>query len=365
MKKEQRKKILSIELKVLIAYVIFSFTIIMLLKYFPAFTVPIFFSFFIAYLFNPLVIFLMKKTGLKRSKVSATLMIMLVLILSVFMVSVVPSFLEEAKIAVSKLPHILETFANKIKSGVMYFNVNYSQLFGKIGHTEELKDLPTTLITRASGFLTQIYNSVYGVFNVLAYIIFVPLFAFYFLKDYPKIIRGFYSLIPVRYRKSFFRKVQRVDKILSGFVRGQAIVVLILAVLYSLGLSLIGLPFAILVGVLSGVGDFIPYVGTLVGFLLSMVIGMAFFNTIGELLWVILVFVAVKGFENWFLYPKIVGKQMGMHFIAVLMSLVFFAKIFGFWGLFLAIPITAIFLDFFKEYIVHYKTTDFYRGKKE
>jgi predicted PurR-regulated permease PerM len=152
-----------------------------------------------------------------------------------------------------------------------------------------------------------------------------------------------------------------MDVLLSSFIRGQAIVVLILAILYSVGLSLIGLPFAILIGTAAGLGDIIPYFGTIVGFVVSLIVGLAHFQSAQKLLLIVITFAVIKGSENWYIYPKIVGREVGLHFVWVLMSIIIFGNLFGFWGLLVAIPSSAGFKMFAHDLIKYYKHSDFFR----
>jgi predicted PurR-regulated permease PerM len=152
-----------------------------------------------------------------------------------------------------------------------------------------------------------------------------------------------------------------MDVILSSFIRGQAIVVLILAVLYSVGLSLIGLPFSVLIGVMAGIGDIIPYLGTVIGFIVSIIVGFTSFQSYERILLIVLVFVIVKGTENWFFYPKIVGREVGLHFVWVLIAIVVFGHLFGFWGLLVAIPSSAGFKVYINDLIKYYKKSRFFK----
>jgi predicted PurR-regulated permease PerM len=168
-------------------------------------------------------------------------------------------------------------------------------------------------------------------------------------------------LIPFRFKERALVRIDQLNDILSSFIRGQAIVVLILAVLYSLGLSLIGLPFSILIGVFAGLGDIIPYFGTVVGLIVSLIVGLTHYPSVERILLIILVFAIVKGSENWYFYPRIVGKEVGLHFVWVLMSIIIFGKLFGFWGLLVAIPTAAGFKMYIKDLIKYYKNSTFFK----
>jgi predicted PurR-regulated permease PerM len=181
------------------------------------------------------------------------------------------------------------------------------------------------------------------------------------MKDSRKIQRSFFSLIPVRSKDSVIQKMEKMNCILSSFIRGQAIIVMILIVLYCAGLSVIELPFAILIGVIAGVGDFIPYFGTVVGFVISLIIGVAHFQSVEKLFLIIIVFALVKGSENWFFYPKIVGKEVGLHFLWVLLAIVGFGNLFGFWGLVVAIPSAAGLKMHIDDVVKYYKNSNFFK----
>ena len=98
----------------------------------------------------------------------------------------------------------------------------------------------------------------------------------------------------------------------------------------------------------------------LVGFIISLVIGFAHFQSIEKMLLIFPVFAIVKAGENWFFYPKIVGKEVGLHFVWVLLSIIIFGNVFGFWGLLVAIPASAGFKMFFNDLVVYYKTSEFF-----
>jgi predicted PurR-regulated permease PerM len=101
-----------------------------------------------------------------------------------------------------------------------------------------------------------------------------------------------------------------------------------------------------------------------VGFIISLIIGIAFFQSIEKLLLIVVIFIIVKGSENWFFYPKIVGKEVGLHFVWVLVSIIIFGKLFGFWGLLVAIPSAAGFKVFLSDLMTFYKKSDFFSKKK-
>jgi predicted PurR-regulated permease PerM len=362
---KKRKKQLPPPLTALIAYILFVVLMILGLKYLTLLTAPIFFSFVIAYLFNPVVNYLEKKTPLSRGVTAGLLMIVLVFIVLFLLVNLFPYVVDQVKYAADKFPQTLGKFSNKIKVLSDYISKNFSEYVGQIDLMSNVEEMIAQLLTNLSKILAAAFSSIYSFLITLLYLVFIPLFSYYFIKDYRKIQRAAFDLIPNRYKEKAIAKIERMDDILSSFIRGQAIVVLILAVLYSTGLTLIGLPFAVLIGVFAGLGDIIPYFGTVIGMIVSLIVGFTSFESVEKILLVILVFAIVKGSENWFFYPKIVGKEVGLHFVWVLLAIIAFGKMFGFWGLLVAIPTAAGLKMYITDLIKYYKHSQFFKKSED
>ena len=244
------KKILPPQLIALIIYTGIILICILGLKYFTLLTAPIFFSLIIAYLFNPLVNYLDKKVKwFSRTLISALLMILLVFVFLLIVVNLFPYFIDQVKGAAEKVPQILKSLSDKLKVLGNYINKNFSEYVGNIDIMSKVEEIISSVLTNFSKILLDAFSSLYGFVITLLYLVLIPLFSYYFIKDYDKIKKTIYELIPKAPKDRVIKKVEKMDDILSSFIRGQAIVVLILALLYSLGLSLIGLPFAILIGI--------------------------------------------------------------------------------------------------------------------
>lgn len=345
----------------LIVYICLTLLMILSLKYLTLLAAPLFFSFVIAYLFNPAVTYLEKKTPFSRGTIAGVLMIALVFVVVMFLVNLFPYVVDQVKTAADRFPQILQKFSQKVQWVSDYITRNFSEYVGNIDLMGKIEEMITDLLKDLSSLLGTTFSSIYSFLITLLYLILIPLFSFYFIKDSRRIQRAFFELIPLRFKERTIVRIERMDEILSSFIRGQAIVVLILAVLYSAGLSMIGLPFAILIGVFSGIGDIVPYFGTVVGLIISLIIGFTSFGSIQTVLLIFVVFAIVKASENWFFYPRIVGKEVGLHFVWVLLSIITFGKLFGFWGLLVAIPTTAGFKMYIQDLIKYYKNSDFFK----
>lgn len=358
----RRKKIkLSYPLTAFLIYTLLILALILSLKYLTLLAAPLFFSFIIAYLFIPVVNFLERKTFMPRSIATGLVMILLVVVVVTIIASIFPHVLDQVENAAVKFPKIMERFSQKVKVVNDYILKNFSPYVGPIDLVSKVEGMITRLRADLSNFVITVFSSLYSVMITVLYMVFVPLFSYYFIKDYRDIQHTLFSLIPNRYEDRTMEKIDQLNDILSSFIRGQAIVVFILAVLYSIGLTLIGLPFSILIGVFAGLGDIIPYFGTIVGFIISLIVGFAHYESIEEVLMIVLVFGLVKGSENWFFYPKIVGKEVGLHFLWVLLAIIIFGKLFGFWGLLVAIPASAGLKVFIGDLVSYYKNTHFFK----
>lgn len=346
-------------------YTLMILAVILALKHVTLLAVPLFFSLVIAYLFNPLVRFMEKRTPLGRPVIAAILMILLVFILVFLIINLLPYVIDQVKYAADRVPQFLDTFSKKAQVLNNYLTKNFPEFLGTIDIMGQIENKVNLMLTDLTKILGGIFTSIYNFLTMLVYLVFIPLFSYYIIKDYNQIRNGIISLIPLNSRDRATLKMRQMNRILSSFIRGQAIVVLILAVLYSTGLSLVGLPFAILIGILAGIGDIIPYVGTILGLLVSIIIGFAHFQDVEKLLLVILVFALVKGLENWYFYPKIVGHEVGLHFVFVLMSIIIFGQLFGFWGLLVSIPAAAGFKVFISDLAAYYKSSSYYRRCQE
>ena len=359
--KKNRKISLPPPLTALIIYTAVVLILILSLKYITLLAAPVFFSFVIAYLFNPVVGALEKNTHMPRGVIAGLLMVTLVFLLIFLLVNLLPYGAEQVKHAAERFPEILSEFSQKIKAISDYITQNFSGYVGNINLTGKVEGMLSNSLTSLANILVAAFSNLFSILLTLLYLVFIPLISYYFIKDTKKIRKTLFGLVPLRYKERAIQRVEQMDGILSSFIRGQAIVVLILAVLYSVGLSLIGMPFSVLIGVMAGIGDFIPYLGTAIGFIVSIIVGFAAFQSYERILLIVLVFLIVKGSENWFFYPKIVGREVGLHFVWVLIAIVVFGHAFGFWGLLVAIPSTAGFKVYMSDLVKYYKNSQFFK----
>jgi predicted PurR-regulated permease PerM len=212
-------------------------------------------------------------------------------------------------------------------------------------------------------FLASIWAGGQALFSIVTLIVIAPVIAFYVLYDWHKMIAKVDSWVPRRNRETVRDLAREMDRAIAGFVRGQAGVGLVLGGLYAVALTLAGLNFGFLIGMISGLISFIPYVGSLTGLLLASVVAIAQFWP--EWKWVLLIvaiFLSGQFIEGYILQPKLVGESVGLHPVWLMFALVAFGYLFGFVGLLLAVPIAAAMGVLLRFAIKQYMASVLYTG---
>lgn len=209
----------------------------------------------------------------------------------------------------------------------------------------------------------EIFAQGFELLQRLSMILLMPIITFYWLKDWPKFVRTFNQLIPKRNNELWTELSRNINKALTNFVLGQGIVCLTLAICYSIGLSIVGLPHAILIGIGVGFAAFIPYVGVLSGLIASTLVALFYFNTWAGVLNVLIVFAIIQSFEGAILSPRVLGSKLGISPAWIIFALFAGGHLFGFWGIMLAAPIAAILSVVTRSIVSHYRHTSWYLGK--
>lgn len=198
----------------------------------------------------------------------------------------------------------------------------------------------------AGGLATQLLASVSRsglvMLGWLANLLLVPVAAFYLLRDWPVLLRRLHELLPRHVEPEAVRLVRSVDEVLGAFFRGQLLVMLALGVIYTVGLWLVGLELALLIGMLAGLVSFVPYLGLIVGVVVAGIAALLQFHEFVPLLYVLLVFGVAQLLEGMVLTPWLLGERIGLHPLAVIFAVLAGGQLFGFFGVLLALPVAAV-----------------------
>jgi predicted PurR-regulated permease PerM len=326
---------------------------------------PVGVAFLLACIFEPLVLVLQKR-GLSRA-ISIWFVLCATFIIAVVgIVFFATSIGREFRDVRLNLPEYAERLYGLVPPEIKnYLDIETpDKAYRKLDTSlEQLRGVSFDIARETLSFVKRAVSSTLTfILAVLGYIV-IPIYLYYFLKDMPKIQNGLTDLVPERLRPVISSKATEIHGILSGFVRGQLTVCAILAVLYSCGLLLIGIDLAVVIGTLSGILFIVPYLGTIVGIVFSMLMAVLKFHDILHPLLCLGWFGAVQAIEGFVVTPKIVGDRVGLHPMVTLVALLVGGQLFGITGMLIAVPLTAVLKVFLSSYISSYRSTPFYTGQ--
>ncbi len=218
------------------------------------------------------------------------------------------------------------------------------------------------IIAWITDLLSGLWSGGVAFFQLLSLVIITPVVAFYLLRDWDRIVGRLDSLLPVTAAPTIREQVGHIDSTISAFVRGQATVCLILAAYYAVALTLVGLPFGLVVGTGAGLISFIPYIGASAGLIVGLAIAYAQFDQWTPIIGVAAVFLAGQAAESYVLTPRLVGDRVGLHPVWVVFALLAGGALFGFTGVLLAVPAAAVIGVLVRFAIARYRDSDLYQG---
>jgi predicted PurR-regulated permease PerM len=323
----------------------------------------LFIAFALAYLLNPTVE-LLERNGVKRPYGILVVFCLTVLVCGGFTAFLAVSITGEFSNIQLNLPEYVHHLYDIIPAPVKgYLGIETAdKLALRLNELlVQARSAAPDLLKPVMSFLRTAFSSTVGVLLALLGYLIIPVYLFYLLSDLPQLKVFIESYIPERFRPAYAAKLAEVDAVLSGFVRGQLSVCAILAVLYSIGLYIIGIDLAIAIGTLAGVTFIIPYVGTIVGILLSVVMALLKFNDLLHPLLCLGWFGLVQLLEGSFITPKIVGDTVGLHPLVAIVALLIGGQLFGIMGMLLAVPVTAVTQVFLRSLSDYYRSSEFYR----
>lgn len=294
----------------------------------------------IAYLLDPLAD---KLEELGLSRLLATIVIMLVFSLIVVMglVIILPLLIEQLVDLVSRMPEYLQSLRDLAVSTLQgWFGDKW--LTAKLELDGTLKDLAQKAAGWAGQLLTSVLSGGLAVVNFIALLVVTPVVAFYLLLDWDRMMQHISDWLPRDHAATIRQIGSDIDDVVSGFVRGQFTVLMILALFYVIGLTIIGLNFGLLIGLGAGLISFIPFVGPVVGFVIGGTVAVVqFWPDWHWIVAVLGVFLAGQAVEGNILSPMIVGDRVRLHPVWLMFALFVFGYLFGFVGMLLAVPVAA------------------------
>lgn len=315
---------------------VFLFAILLLQKILLPFVAGL----VLAYALDPLVDRL-EKWGLGRLLASSLVVSLLLVILVLVLVFLVPLLLTQAQQFISSVPGEIDRMAPLLKAWAR-------DLLGP--RFEEVSTAIDQALSRSSAnwtsyagvLLQSIVDRGSAFLSFLSILFITPIVVFYWLVDWPAMLKRLGDLLPRDHEATLRRLAGDIDRAVAAFIRGQGIVCLSLGTLYTVGLSLIGLDYGLLIGIATGVMSFVPVVGTVLGLVTASIVAIVQgWPDITLLALVIAIFVAGQALDSGFLSPRIVGPAVGLHPVALIFALIVFSYLFGFVGVLVAVPVSA------------------------
>lgn len=320
---------------------------------------PFILALILAYFLHPLVVSMQKQRFPRGFSTAVVTLVFCLFILSVFLIFI-PILQTQIMALMVKVPTLVSAMWNRMELIILYAKENITP--------EQLNQISKSVSASVFGIFNALSSNLLKmltggvvVFNMLSLLLITPIVLFYVLRDWNSVEEKMADLIPEK-NKPFVKSVCKdVNRVLSGFIRGQATVCLFLGIFYGVGLSLIGLDLGLLVGFLAGILSFIPYFGCLSGIILSVLLALVQQASLGLWIGLAAVFILGQVLESYILTPKLVGDKVGLHPVWVIFALLAGGALFGFVGVLVAVPVAGVIGVLTRRFLLWYKSTSIYK----
>ncbi len=321
----------------------------------------------LAYALTPMVDWL---DGVGRGRIPRLLAVVLVeLLFGLALLSVslliVPILAKELPLMREQLPALFDSLNTTLKPLLaqwgLHFSLDVSNIKGFV-----MKYLNTNFEDAFGSVMASVKIGGSVAFALVGNAILIPVALFYLLMDWDNFVAQVRALIPPRLRVGTDSFMAEADSVLGQYLRGQLLVMVILAVFYSVGLALFGLDLALPIGIFTGLAIFVPYLGFGVGLVLALLAGLLEFSAASGVGYTLIMVAVVYGLgqlvESLFLTPRLVGERIGLHPLAVIFALLAFGQLFGFIGVLIALPVSAVLLVAIRRMRAGYLSSRLYLG---
>lgn len=314
----------------------------------------------LAYIADPLVDQIERKVP-RSIAVSIVFFTLLLITLLLFLI-LLPSVEQQIIILTQKLPLYIDRAQNFI---IPFLKDNFGFEIGSFDLNALKQSLSESWKVIGAGgvatnILTSLSHSGLVLVGWIANFLLMLVVTFYLLRDWDYIIAKIHALLPRKKEKNIVIIVKESDEVIGAFFRGQMLVMIALSVIYTVGLKIVGLETALLIGVLSGMVSFVPYLGFIVGILIASIVALMQYQEFLPLLYVVIVFMVGQMLEGMVLTPWLVGDKIGLHPVAVIFSVLAGGQLFGFVGILLALPVAAVIAVVLRHILARYTNSDMY-----
>ena len=316
----------------------------------------------LAYLGDPIVNRLISH---KIPRTLAATIVFLILIFGVVLLLflIIPLIVKQFELLTSYLPDVFNwieltalPWINSHFNTALNLDINTLKT-AVTGHWQQASDV-------AQYAIKTLHESWVVLLRIAVDIILIPVVTFYLLRDWNTVVATVKELIPRKILSPLSKLLKECNEVVGAFFRGQLLVMLILAAIYAIGLSIVGLNFALLIGVMVGVLSIVPYLGSVLGLIISGTATYIQFHDIKHLIFTLIVFVIGHISESMVLSPLLIGKRIGLHPVAVIFAVLAGGQLFGVVGVLLALPAAAVIMVMVRHLHTYYIQSEFYKKSK-
>jgi predicted PurR-regulated permease PerM len=332
--------------------------------------VPVLFALGIAYLLDPMIDHL-EDRGYSRTRAILLFMAVGLGSMALFILFLYPTVSQAVGKVMAGLPRLIHTTQDQVLPWIEAqtgFQAPETLSQGLADYGETVRAQLPGLLDKATAGAGDIWARTGSLAASLLNLVMIPIFTFYFLRDFDRMTGRLQDLVPDANRDWILERIRRMDHVVGAWFRGQVEVALILAGLYAIGLAIVfgvsgvGIAAGIAIGLLAGLLNIIPYFGFIVGFGLSVLLVALEAPGWAPLLAVVAVFALVQTLEGYVITPRIVGEAVGLSPVVVIIALLVGGEVLGLLGVLLALPVAGIIRVLLPDMVAWYKSTDVYLG---
>ena len=301
-----------------------------------------------------------------RGRVPRVIAVVVVELLFIFVLVslfllVVPILIKEIPLMREQVPVLFRWLDDTVRPWLAQFGINVALDMGSL-KAQVMRYLNTNYEDALARVMSSLKIGGSVVFTLVFNAVLIPVALFYLLLDWDRFVHRVLELVPPRMRPAVDSFTQESDQVLGQYLRGQLLVMIIMATFYSTGLALFGLDLALPIGLFTGLAMFVPYLGFGIGLVLALLAGLLQFASAKALVMVAVVYGAGQVIEGFYFTPRFVGERIGLHPLAVIFALLAFAQLFGFLGVLVALPATAVLLVAIRRVRAGYMGSGLYQG---
>lgn len=306
----------------------------------------------LAYLLLPVVNWLarhmpqrMQKWGLARPLAIIITYLLLIALLAGVVAFIVPIVIDQVQVLIENWPELTAQVEDLWERGLGWYTETLPDEW-KDTIENNLRNLLDQIVSAVQSGVVATVRTISGTVGFIIGLVVIPFWLFYILNDESRVKEGILNVLPQQMRPDVRCVSRLIDDVLSAYIRGQLLLVLFVGSMATLSLFIIGVPFAIVLGIIAGMFEILPYVGPILGAIPALLV--ALLSDPGTALWVAVAFFAIQQVENLILVPRIAGESVQLHPAMVMVVLVIGNELGGFIGMLVAVPVTAIIRDVFK-----------------